>query len=642
MRKRSLLAATVALLVAAVPPGSASALDVKKQYEEGLVSWALAQAGLERDPAPAGKVIERIEIVREEIIARSDPWPGFLNIFHVKTKDFVVRQELLIRPGDRWDEELVDESARILRKLFILAVVRTVACRSRTPGKVVLLVVTKDLWSIRLNMNWSMVGSVVGFWDFTPTEMNLAGRNKRLSLHLRLEELDLGSFKVRDAVSVGQLYVDPRVLGSRLRLVEWVDLVIAGEIPSGGVGLGGKAWVPSARPGTIEGAYAQVTLGKPLYSLATEWSWGAWGVLDIRQVRRFTVNPESAPPGESPGHGLKTLLVQSPLGTVACKVGGAPSTCHAVPRVYDRSELMAGAYVTRSFGRAIKHDVSAGLTSYRLRYAPPGDFPFDEETRAAYVRYSLARSEDASYFYFTYQTRDTRFIQLRNIQTFALTEDFSLGHNLSLTARFATNLTDAAQGYLELSASASYLWHFRGDLLTLWASASSRWQPRIEALGYPGPLVSSSLDVGFKNVTPRLWIGRLHLQVHATLRDNNIDRTTVALGGDSGLRGYASGQFEGQNLFLVNAEYRSEPLNLFTVHCGFILFYDGGAVFAGPDPRQPSATLPFRFHQSVGLGLRAHLPQFDKESMRVDFGVPLSGDAGGVGTWFSFSFRQTF
>jgi hypothetical protein len=642
MRARTLLGAAVALLLTAAPEGAAMGLDVKQQYEENLLRWALAKTGLERDPSPAGKIIERVEIVREEIIARSDPWPGFLNIFHAKTRDYIVRQELLIGPGERWDDERIDESARNLRKLYILAVVRTQACRSREPGKVVLLVVTKDLWSIRLNMNWSLVGSVVGFWDFTPTEMNLAGRNKRLSLHLRLEELDLESFKVRDAVSVGQLYVDPRVLGSRLRFVEYVDLVVAGEVPSGGVGLGGKPWVPSVRPGAIEGAYAQVTLGKPLFSLATEWAWGAWGVLDMRQVRRYTVNPANAPPGESPGHGLKTLLVQSPLGTLACKVNGAPSTCHAVPRVYDREELLAGAYITRSFGRAIKHDVSAGLTSYRLRYAPPDDFPFDEQTRKGYVAALLPRSEDASYFYITYQTRDTRFIQLRNIQTFALTEDFSLGHSLSLTARFATNLTDSTQGYGELSASASYLWHWRGDLLTVWATASSRYQPRIEALGYPGPLVSSSLDVGFKNITPRLWIGRLHVQLHATLRDNNIDNTTIALGGDSGLRGYASGQFEGQNLLLVNAEYRSEPLNLFTVHCGFILFYDGGAVYAGPDPRQPSAALPFRFHQSVGLGLRAHLPQFDKESMRVDFGVPLSGDAGGVGTWISFSFRQAF
>jgi hypothetical protein len=630
MLKRSL--ATVAvLLLTALPRGSAGALDLKKQYEDSLVAWALAQTRLERDPSPAGKIIERVEIVREEIIARTDPWPGFLNIFHVKTKDYVVRQELLLGPGDRWNEELVDESARNLRKLFILAVVRTAACRSRDPGKVVLLVVTKDLWSIRLNMNWSMVGSVVGFWDFTPTEMNLAGRNKRLSLHLRLQQLDLEHFAVRDSWSLGQLYVDPRLLGTRLRLIEWFDLVIAGDLPSGGLGLEGKPWVPAARAGAVEGAYAQLRLTRPLFSLATEWGFDLWGILDLRQVRRYVVNPASAPIGENPGLSLRTVGFKSASGQT-----------YYVPRAYDREELSANASITRSVGTQIKHKVSTGFTSYRLRYSTPEEFPFDLETREAYERFSLPRSEDAGYLFVNYTTHDTRFIKVRNIQTFALTEDFSLGHSLSVTARFATNLQDSAQGFLELAANASYLWYLRGDLLTVWAGASTRYQPRLEALGYPGPFASSLLDVGIKNITPRLWIGRLHLQVHATLLNNNIDRTTISLGGDSGLRGYASGQFEGQNLFLVNAEYRSEPINLFTVHTGFILFYDGGAVFGGPDPRHPEQDLSFRYHQSVGLGLRAHLPQFDKESMRVDFGVPLSGEAGGVGTWFSFSFRQTF
>jgi len=130
--------------------------------------------------------------------------------------------------------------------------------------------------------------------------------------------------------------------------------------------------------------------------------------------------------------------------------------------------------------------------------------------------------------------------------------------------------------------------------------------------------------------------------VHGLARQNNLDRTTSTLGGDQGLRGYLSGQFEGENLFAVNAEYRSNPINLFTLHLGFDVFYDGGSVFGGPDPRRPGQDLPFRYYQSVGLGLRAHFPQFDKESARLDLGFPLSGNAGGFGTWVSFSFRQAF
>jgi len=627
MYHRRTPAAIVLLLLLA---GDARALELNRQYEEDLVRWGLAQAGLQRDPDPAGKVIERIEIVRENIIARSDPWPNFLNVFHMKTRDFVVRQEMLIRPGQVWDETLIEESARNLRKLFILAVVRTVPCRSPDPGKVVLLVVTKDLWSIRLNTNWSMVGSVVSFLDFTPTEMNFLGRNKRLSLHVGLQQLDLSSFKLRDLLELGELYVDQRLFGSRLRLVQWFDAVVAGQVPSGGRGIDGKPWVPRTSYGQLEGAYAQLRLQRPLFSLATEWAFDLWGTLNLRQSRRYVVNSsDKVPTGEQAGLSLKTVALPAADGSTAY-----------VPRVYDTQELVASGLVTRSFGREIKHDLTWGLVAYRSRYTPPQDFPFDDVTRAAYVFQTLPRSEDAAYFQLSYSTHDTRYVKLRNVQTFALTEDFQLGHTASATTQFAANLADPAQSFIALRADAQYLWYLRDDLLLVWLTAATRWQPRLDYPGYSGPWMNRSLTVGAKNITPRLWIGRLHVQAKAQLRGNNVDHVTAYLGGDSGLRGYPANEFEGQSFLLVNAEYRTLPINFFTLHLGLILFYDGGGVF-GPDPRQPGQQLPFVYHHSVGLGVRGHFPQFDKESIRVDFGVPLK-DAGPVGSWISFAFQQAF
>ncbi len=97
-----------------------------------------------------------------------------------------------------------------------------------------------------------------------------------------------------------------------------------------------------------------------------------------------------------------------------------------------------------------------------------------------------------------------------------------------------------------------------------------------------------------------------------------------------------------KNLLVVNAEYRSLPINFFTLHLGFVLFYDGGAVYGGPDPRDPTREQPFVYRQTLGLGIRALFPQFDREVLRVDFGFPMSGDAGEVGTWFSVSFAQVW
>jgi hypothetical protein len=623
MSSRSLVAATLMASLVAAAPRSSLGLDVHKKYEQELVRWALAKTGLEREPSPAGKIIERIEIVRENIIARSDPWPNFLNYFHMTTRDFIVRKEMLIAPGEVWDEARVEESARNLRALTIIAVVQTIPCRSRKPGHVVLLVVTKDLWSIRLNSIYSMVGTTIQSLEFYPTENNLLGRNKRLSLHLAFRQLDLSRVSIRDRWALGELYLDSRVLGSRWRLQQQFDARVAGSIPCGGaLGTDGHAWCPSASKNTFEGAYGLIWLKRPLYSLATEWAFEAYIIVDVQQARRYVTG--------SDGPELKLVRLQQ--GTLE----------QLVPWVYDRQDVVGLANFTRSYGRAFKHDFTAGLSAYRYHRQPPDNFGLTGIARERFVTGFLPRSEEAAYVYAAYHAHDTRFIRLHDVQTFALTEDFAIGPDFMLEGRAAVNLAEPSQSFAEVVSEFLCRWYIQRDLFAVWINARTRLQPDLYALGYRTPWANAQLEFGVKNITRQLWIGRLHAQVYGVFRHNNLDRVTSTLGGDSGLRGYPSAQFEGNNLLRINVEYRSRPINLFTLHVGFALFYDAGGVFGGPDPQRPDAELAFRYYQSVGVGVRGHFPQFDKESLRIDFGVPLSGDRGAFSTWFSLAFSQVF
>jgi hypothetical protein len=617
--RRTAAATLLALVLAHASP--ASALDLRKKYEEELIRWALGQAHLEADPDPRGKIIERIEIVRENIIAKSDPWPNFINWFHMKTRDFVVRQELLVKPGEVWNEALVEESARNLRALPILAVVRTVPCRSRLPNHVILLVVTKDLWSIRLNTILSGVGSIVSI-DFNPSEMNFLGRNKRLAVHIGLSQLDFGPFKVRDNIILGERYFDNRILGTRLALYQYFDAIIAGDIPAGGKSASGLQWAPSTNSGHLEGAYAALELTRPLYSLATEWSFDLQAIADVRQIRYYRT--------AGGVFGLDTATRGS----------------EALPQVYDRRRFSGAASLTRSYGRAYKHDITTSIGAYRRRYTVPDGFDtvFSEAAVQAYQRAYLPRSEDAAFVEVNYHTWQPRYLKLRDIRSFALTEDFVLGHDVSFTALGAANLpdTDIAAGFLSLSVAAGYTWYVRDDLLSVAFSAGTRYQPRLHLTGFDGPWFNSSVSGSVYNISPRLWIGRLHARVQTLVRSHNIDNAfTAILGGDTGLRGYPGNQFRSENLFQVNVEYRTLPINFFTLHLGLAIFYDGGGVW-GRDPRGLLQDLPFSYYQSVGIGGRGHFPQFDKSSLRVDLGFPLSGSAGSVGTWFSFGFGQAF
>ncbi|MBI4700786.1 MAG: hypothetical protein HY744_06420 [Deltaproteobacteria bacterium] len=647
------LALLLALWVAALPL-PAAALEVDRKYEQELVRWALAEEHLEPEPSPEGKRIERIAIVREDIIAASDPLPGWLNYVHVKTRDEVVRQELLVQPGEPWDQAKMEESLRSLRKLFILSVARAVPCKSARPGQVILLVVTKDLWSIRTNLGINQTGGVMKRLELTPTEENFLGRNKRVSLHLLLSQLDYDGSVVRDKLAVGQGYRDPRLFGSRLELSERFDALVDGDVPcAGAIGEQGGLWCPQGSPGSVSGIATELALGRPLYALGTSWGFRIQGSADIRQQRSFRQNtdPAAVPLGERPGLSLRALPWD----------GHPDGVPRAVPFVYDSQRLLGSASLTRSFGEATKHNFSSGLGVYRRESAPPAGFPFDEPTRAWYAREFLPYSESAAFFFLGYASYTGRSVRWQNVDTFAISEDFWLGHNVALESRLGNNLLRRDEPFAELEGRAGYRWQLGGNLLWASAAAGTRGQPEHDDLAprYDDiPLVGSQLQLGMRHVSPRLGIGRLHTQFLAHLRHNDRRRwmdvgslvasgqswplvapwgltsELLSLGADSGLRGYPADQFQGPSLARVNVEYRRLPLNIFTLHCGFALFYDAGAVFGDG--------LQAAYKHTLGLGLRGHFPQFDKETLRVDFGVPLQQDRGSVASWFAFAFGQAF
>lgn len=645
-----------AALVIVLAPSLGEAIDVKKRYERQLIRAALDRKALAIDPNPEGKIIDRIYIDREDVVARSDPWPNFLNIFHVKTRDYIVRQEMLLHPGMRYVGARAYETERNLRRLFILAVARVVAVRSARPGHVSMLVVTKDLWSIRLNMLYAQNGSLVTLLDFTPTEENFLGRNKRVSLHLRLSQLETRATfpfpltlftigrRLRDHVAIGQRYRDNRVLSTRLRLLEELDLFINGDVPCAGstgtiVQADPQSWCPEQESGDIYGAAARLRLERPLFALATRWSFHIDGVLNLRQIRLFSLNTSTKQvrPGERLGVSIATRIF--------APEGGEQRN---VPYVYDHRDLSVSAGITRRFGFStpLRHDLGFGLLTYDLRSTPPGNFSFDKVTRDWFVESVVPRSELASTLFISYNVSPIAFERLRNINSFALSEDFPIGPVASAEIRFGQNLRFADQAFAQASASASYRWLHRihggwldgENILTAAASAALRYQRGLEGMT---PWVNKTFSASIYEITPQLlWIGRLHLYGMVSLRKDDLFRGYERFS-DSIVRGYSSTSILGRNAMKVSIEYRTLPINIWTFHLGAVLFYDGGTVWGRLAPGQEPQ--PFTYRHTVGIGLRGLIPQFDRMPLRADFGFPIEPNGrGAVGTWFSFSFGQAF
>jgi hypothetical protein len=540
-------------------------------YEETLVSWGLAQHGRAPEPAPEGKRLEAILIAAEDVVAESDPYPNFLNIFHARTRESVIRREVLLEPGQPYSAALVQETVRNLRKLGIFAVVRVVAVQGESPGGVALLIITKDIWSLRLNQTFEVVGSFISYLKLQGTEANFLGLNQRLAADFILRP---------DTFSFGQSYINRRVGGSRWYFGESAALIVGRE---------------SGRP---EGSRGSVAIQRPLYSLSTPWGLStsaSWNVATTRVYRGTEVWQLPYPDGDP------------------------------VPYIYKTREVSGDAQYTRSYGERYKMNVSGGVAAYHRDYGAPAEAPLDAGQRAWLRDNLLPRSEDAAYGLLSLSAFEARYQVMRDVDSYALSEDYQLGHSVFASVRYAPPVFSSAAHYAELGVAARYRWLWRDALTTVAAATAIR-----RALGEGGRWTHRRWATEVQQVSPRVLGGRF---VARGVLDVNIDdlfdRVTL-LGGGNGLRGASPDAYSGKRMLLVNLEYRTVPFVFQTLHLGGVVFYDAGSAF----DRRPKVV------HSVGLGVRFLFPQFNLYPFRLDFGYVLNDTMPSVGQRFTFSGGQ--
>ncbi|MCP3062244.1 BamA/TamA family outer membrane protein [Myxococcus sp. K38C18041901] len=537
----------------------------QESYEDVLVQWGLESQGLTREAQPEGKTLEQVWVAREDVVAKSDPYPNFLNLAHARTREEVVRREVLLTPGQPYQTVLAEETARNLRRLGIFSAVRVAPVRGTRPDTVSLLVITKDVWSLRLNNDFSAVGSLLQYLRLQVTEDNFLGLAKKVALDYILN---------LDTWSVGQSYVDKQVLGSRWTLTESAAVIIGRE------------------SGRAEGSRGGVTLSRPLYSLSTPWSLTAqvaWNVETSRTFRGADVWRLPYPDGEP------------------------------VPYVFNTREMTGSVLYVRAWGEESRWELGGGVGAYRKAYAPPVAAPLDAGQRAWFERHYLPRSEDAGYTTATLRAWSARYEVLRDVETYSLSEDFQVGHSVSLTLRYAPPAIPSGAHFTEGGLSARYRVRV-GDALTTVAAAASLRRQFDDRAGWTHRRWAAELH----QVSPRVLGGRF---VARGLVDVNIDdlvERVVLLGGGNGLRGAKVDAYAGRRLLLVNVEYRTAPLIIRTLHLGGVLFYDAGSAFE----RKPSMV------HSVGLGVRVLVPQFNIIPFRLDFGYVLDDDRPAAGSRF--------
>ena len=170
----------------------------------------------QEEPAPPPP-IGNIEIVGREVF---DERGGGLfaphrvaNRIHVRTRDHVIRRELLFETGDPFDLELIDQTERNLRSLWFLRDARVETSEvdedlDGRPERVDAVVTTWDRWSLAPRVDFSQVQDRT-IWEIGVSEKNLLGFGKAITVSHR-QNLDRVTDRVR--------YEDPQLIGSNVGL----------------------------------------------------------------------------------------------------------------------------------------------------------------------------------------------------------------------------------------------------------------------------------------------------------------------------------------------------------------------------------------------------------------------------------------
>jgi hypothetical protein len=567
----------VAAVIVLTASATAAAADELGRYEREAVAEAMKRLDLELEPDPAGKPIGEIHIVPLPVFP---PNAGFLqrfNFLHRTTRPDVLERELLVQRGDLYDDALLRESERNMRDPFVINLLVITPVKSETPGAVDLLLVTRDVWSLRTNSAFENQQGTFTFLTLSLAENNFLGWRKQTSV---VFEMDLGEY------SIGPRYRDFNLLGSRLQLLVQPRVLF------------------SRANNDFEGTQSETEILYPLWSLARTWSF-ATRITHKNNVERSFVDTEIRTFDNPDTPGVETI-----------------------PQEFNNNEALLTTELTRAIGASVKQHLTFGYELSRNRPELRADFPGDDADRAAFARLILPRSELVSAAVVRYRIFTPRFGRYRNINTYDLPENQQLGPDATVELGFASELFGSTNTFLRYRASLGLSADIRGASFARAAVATSG---RISG----DRIVDQKLDVSaFASTPPIAGLARFVAAAAVVLQDNVEDNELFDLGGQTGLRGYSVGEFQGTSFARANAEIRTTPVPIWFIRMGFLAFFDVGHAANAVSDLVP--------HADFGVGMRLLAPQTAEDLYRIDWAIPTRGPNRGFPGRLSIGFQQAF
>ena len=633
--------ATLGVLLALACPVLAAGYQDLGVREKETVDEALALRGLTLDPQPQGKIIGTVHVVNLDVFTERDLPISILgqdlslaifNRFHWTTREEMIRREALFHGGQVYDQDLIDETARALTNPVYTSALGIVPVKAAAPGVVDILIATRDIWTLRLNTNFEFQAGSLIYLTASLAENSLFGHRKQLAL---VTELDQGR------LAVGPTYVDPNIRGTRLTATAAARLYWARDT------------------GNLEGSSSRLTFAYPLYSLDSRWSAGIdYGHSDavirqfdgssLYQVQFVDPNDPMMKPVTSRDYKYRLREV-SGTATIARRLRG-PNLVHdlRLGHLFDWTE--------RSLLADFPADPLQPLKISQLQFKDCNVSSTDTVSQQ-FKTCIFPPSGYVSALNFTYSLFAPRYRIYRDLDTFDLRENAQLGPSGAVVIQRADRLlgTDIARQFWLLGFSGT--WAF--DLADGYQWVSLGWSGR--HYDQQGRWSDQNFTGSVYAATPVIRralriVGSLSTSIYI---DDSLNHVAT-MGGDSGLRGYAVGEFrgfQGGSSFIGHVEVRSMAVPVLFMRAGVLAFYDAGDA-ATPVTgdgnniqRAWDTLLGLHAYQDVGVGLRVLIPQANTYVLRADWAFALEDNnnmsspvrtrAGWPGR-FSAGFAQVF
>lgn len=583
------LGATVSQAAPSLAENSKKASDSNQVYGNEVSLFALKAQGWQIHPQPVGQKITKVHVLSLPVFLKREGLKqlgGALNLFHVTTKSSVIKRESRLFAGEEWSAANALETERNLRGLAIFSSAQVYPVTRKFYVKadsapLEVLIVTRDLWSLRLESAFSYNGGVLNNLNLSLSERNLLGRRILLSAQSALSPYNF----------IGGVLVNHRRFGP--------DLSLSAQVSG--------AW--SRDDGQREGESVQVSLSRPLFNLDQKWSFGT-SLGYTRQRARI-------------GRGGVLLTDDDP----------ATPNVEQTPIQWELKAFLASLGATRQWQGAYQKSLSLQLGFSQSDRAVLPDVSSSQEARFRELYLPPDRLQIGPSISFSWYKR--KYIALTNISTYGLREDLRIGPSLSTSHQW---IVWGDQAYLpSLSLSYTHSLQNKG-FVSASVGASARIEaPKVEAI------YNQVLALGLSAALPVRFMSRHHGYLVARMslseRRYDVNNTLVVLGGDAGIRGYPNGAFNliGGGVSRNNFEYRSLPLRWHFIHLGLAVFYEGGSVY--------QTIKDYDWKHSTGLGLRLLFPQVNRSVFRFDLARPLSPYPDGLHTppvVFSFGSSQAF